>query len=58
MSRFLRSRYPNRPVALILGGVAALSFGLHLVQAYTGRFEGIRLTSVSGQAGFSTSGEA
>ena len=57
MSRFLRYRYPNMPAALILGGVAVLSFGLHLVQAHAGRFEGIRLTSSSGQAGFSTSGD-
>jgi cobalamin transport system substrate-binding protein len=57
MSRFLRYRCPNRPAALILGGVAVLAFGLHLVQAHTGRFEGTRLTSVSGQAGFSTGGD-
>src|SRR3954463_8450443 len=57
MSRILRYRYPNRPAALILGGVAVLAFGLHLVQAHTGRIEGTRLTSVRAQAGFSTSGE-
>jgi iron complex transport system substrate-binding protein len=57
MSRFLRYRYPNRPAALILGGVAVLAFGLHLVQAHTGRFEVTRLTSVSGQAGFSAGGD-
>jgi iron complex transport system substrate-binding protein len=48
-------KFPNRPAALILGGVAALAFGLHLVQARTGPFEGIRLASDYGQAGFSTS---
>ena len=57
MSRFLRYWYPNRPAALILGGVAVLAFGLHLVQAYAGKFEGTRLTSDSGQAGFSIGGE-
>ena len=50
-------RYPNVPAALILGGVAVLAFGLHLVHAHTGAFEGTRLTPVSGQAGFSTGGD-
>src|SRR5690349_18768407 len=53
----LRYWYPNRPAALILGGVAVLVFGLHLVQAYAGKFEGTRLTSASGQAGFSMGGD-
>ena len=53
----LRYWYPNRAAALILGGVALLMFGLHLVQAYAGKFEGTRLASASGQAGFSTGGE-
>ena len=57
MSRLLQYRYPNTPAALILGGVVVLAFGLHLVQAHTGRSEGTRLTSVSGQAGFSTGEE-
>jgi iron complex transport system substrate-binding protein len=34
-----------------------LAFGLHLVHAHTDVFEGTRLTSVSGQAGFSTGSE-
>lgn len=57
MSQILRHWYPNRPAALILGGVAVLAFGLHLVQAYAGKFEGTRLTSDRGQAGFSIGGE-
>ncbi len=36
------------------GGVAVVVFGLHLVQARTGPFEGTRLGSDYGQAGFST----
>jgi len=58
MSPLSRHRYPNWPAALILGGVAALVFGLHLVQARIGAFEGTRLTSDSGQAGFSIGGNA
>jgi hypothetical protein len=54
MNRLLRHWYPNRPAALILGGVAVLAFGLHLVHADDGQFEGTRLTSDRGQAGFST----
>lgn len=53
MTRFLRHWYPNGPAALILGGVAVLAFGLHLVQAHAGKFEGTRLTAFRGQAGFS-----
>jgi iron complex transport system substrate-binding protein len=50
VSRYLR--YPNTPAAIILGGVAVLAFGLHLVQAHTGGFEETRLTSVRSQASF------
>ena len=58
MTRLLRHWYPNRPAALILGGVAVLAFGLHLVQAHAGKFEGTRLATVDGQAGFSVGGDA
>jgi iron complex transport system substrate-binding protein len=51
--RVLRAGNPNLSVVLILCGVMALAFGLHLVQARTGPFEGIRLASDYGQPGFS-----
>lgn len=58
MNLLFRHWYPNGSAALILGGVAVVAFGLHLVQAHAGKFEGTRPTAASGQAGFSMGGDA
>ena len=47
-------RGSNLPVVLIFCGVILLAFGLHVIQARSGRFEGIRLDSDYSEANYST----